>query len=155
MTKEKYIAAEKAFIANFDLKVGDTVKVLRKVKDKEGGWDNVWDEDDMDDSIGEELTIESFSIHAHGITLSNFFDYPYFCLELVSPSNITIELDSGDYNAEVSADGKNVTVGCQEISFETVQKIHNAMIDMQRTFVAPIKKVVKKKVAAKKVARRR
>lgn len=66
------------------LKIGDMVKITRKAKSNEDGWDNNWDKG-MDKYIGKEFVI-SFDAHKHGFRLLNeSYCYPYFILELVNP----------------------------------------------------------------------
>jgi len=64
------------------LKVGDKVRILRKAKDYENGWDNSWAHP-MNRSIGQIDTI--ISVHDNtGIQLkSDGYDYPFFVLRKV------------------------------------------------------------------------
>ncbi len=73
------------------LRVGDTVRVTRKAKDYENGWDNCW-VGEMDDFVGKTFEIigirgESGIILQHAETLPFNFNinprFPYFVLELV------------------------------------------------------------------------
>ena len=67
------------------IKVGDTVKVLRKAKDDEMGWDNSWDSD-MDGYVGRTFQVQrlddgrGFRL-SDGSTGSGCYSFPFFVLE--------------------------------------------------------------------------
>ena len=69
------------------LKVGDKVKILRKVVNYEDGWGNTWNEEVMDDFVGRigkivgELPCAGFQVFCEG--LKGLYRYPYFVLEKV------------------------------------------------------------------------
>ena len=152
---KKYVAAQAAFIANFNLKVGDKVKITHSVKDNYGGWDNVWSSYAMNPSIGKELSVKELPggyNDEDGINLSDGYYYPYFVIQVLdNGKERIIELDSGEYEAEISKDGMDVTIGCQDVSFDTVKKIYDTMVALQK---GAVKASTPKKVAAKKVARK-
>jgi len=72
------------------IKVGDTVKVLRKAKNDEMGWNNTWDSgwtggngvsDSMDNCIGKTFKVSRLEGSA-GITLEGTgYSFPFFVLE--------------------------------------------------------------------------
>lgn len=62
------------------LKVGDTVKVLRKCVDGELGWENVWVEG-MDKAIGQVYTIREITKYGIKVDLCVAYCFPYFVLE--------------------------------------------------------------------------
>ena len=78
--EEIYIKYQKAS----GLKVGDTVKVLRKASSFENGWNNSW-VDKMNSNIGRIDKIRSIGGAAGIILESNIFNYPFFVLEKVTP----------------------------------------------------------------------
>lgn len=63
------------------LKVGDTVRVIRRVKSHQMGWDVHWNSD-MNRSVGKTFRITKDGGWT-GFTLGEWFTYPWFCLELV------------------------------------------------------------------------
>ena len=85
--KEIYIKYQKAS----GLKVGDTVRVLRKASPHENGWNNFW-VDSMNSNIDRIDKIRSID-GAVGITLeSGIFNYPFFVLEKVAPKPKPMEV---------------------------------------------------------------
>ena len=67
------------------IKVGDRVKVLRKAKDYERGWNNTWGFL-MDRSIGKEFIVQDVP-NAAGVRLGGSYSYPWFVLEKVLSIN--------------------------------------------------------------------
>lgn len=126
MTKEKYSQAQEAFIDLTELTVGSKVKILRKAKSYEHGWDQMWYDAIMDKRIGNTLSITN--IHPFkGIQLDSW-NYPFFVLEVISnPKKLPdpIPLNSNnDYRAFFNENG-DIEVGCQTISFDTLKKIYD------------------------------
>jgi len=78
--RERYIRLERR--AGF--KKGDRVRVKKKARTRERGWNNSW-VDDMGVSVGEVFTVQDISEDGTGILLSSDprFWYPYFVLEKV------------------------------------------------------------------------
>lgn len=95
-----YIEAQEAS----GLKIGDIVKVVRKAKDGEKGWDNSWIDDRM--FIGDVGVIKS--IDNEGITIfNNRYKFPYFVLEKVTKEEpkvykyiLTLTSEGGIVNLE-------------------------------------------------------
>lgn len=87
--KEAYMILQK----KSGLKIGDTVKVLRKSKNHELGWDNVWCEEEMDCMVGLEFTIRD--INEYGINLEEL-KFPFFVLEKIkgAPKNLKDEKEA-------------------------------------------------------------
>ena len=78
------------------LKVGDFVKILRKAKDDENGWDNYWSEE-MDTWVGKTGEIIGGS---EGVGLKVFLEeendwwfFPYFVLEKVEDKETPKHVD--------------------------------------------------------------
>lgn len=63
------------------IKKGDSVKVLRKAEDKEGGWRTFW-VPCMDSFVGKTLTVLEDK-GKYGFGLSDHYTYPFFVLELI------------------------------------------------------------------------
>jgi hypothetical protein len=108
--------------ANSGIKVGDTVKVLRKATDYEHGWPNVWAASRMDGMVGGTYKVES--IARGGIRLKSLVDgirwsFPYFVLEAVPPRPPVV---IKGYTVEILAD--RIKVGCVEADFATVEAIY-------------------------------
>ena len=83
--KEKpYEERQAEWIKENDIKVGDKVRIVRKARDNEGGWDNNW-APSMSDAVGKVgCVIED--PRASGIRVETddcSFAYPYFVLEKV------------------------------------------------------------------------
>ena len=79
--------------AECGLKVGDKVKILRKVVNYEDGWGNTWNEKGMDDFVGRIGKIvgkhpyAGFHVFCEG--LEDLYRYPYFVLEKVEEKKLT------------------------------------------------------------------
>lgn len=82
--EEPYPERAKKWIEENDLKVGDYVKIIRKVNDKDGFWNATWI-DEMDDYVDKTLKISKIIESKGYITLENNCIYPYFVLEKVEP----------------------------------------------------------------------
>ena len=73
--------------AECGLKVGDKVKILRKVVDYEDGWGNTWNEKGMDDFVGRigkivgEHPCSGFKVFLE--EKDDWYFFPYFVLEKV------------------------------------------------------------------------
>jgi hypothetical protein len=80
--KKTYIERQRAWVEEVGLKVGDTVKILRKAEADENGWNNNW-ASNMDAYVGKEVKVMQLYPDAdYGIGLGPW-DYPYFVLEKV------------------------------------------------------------------------
>jgi len=90
--EEAYLVMQEAS----GIQVGDTVKVLRKAKDYEMGWNNRWSDFMV---VGQTLKVADIS--EDGIKLAgNFaniarYRYPFFVLEVVKKAH-TITIDGKD-----------------------------------------------------------
>lgn len=121
-TPELYIAAQKEFVKTHSLKVGDEVKVLRKAKTEELGWELGWNEN-MNKLIGQTLKI--YRIHpSKGIRVceSPYFSVPFFVLEPTNMTPVIVKVNE-TYDAEIYGSG-DIKVGCQEVSFENLEAIY-------------------------------
>lgn len=81
ITLNEYLKAQ----AKCGIKVGDTVKVLRKAEDGEQGWDNAW-VGDMNDMIGRRykvMEITGGGIQLRTPALRFTLGFPYFVLQKV------------------------------------------------------------------------
>ena len=91
-----YVALQKAS----GIKVGDTVKVLRKANSHEMGWNNKWTVE-MDEFVGMTFIVEDLRA-ADGIGLMQGncgpYNFPFFVLEMVKPkipNTKIIKIDDG------------------------------------------------------------
>lgn len=82
--KPSYEECAKQWIEENNLKEGDCVKVLRKAKDFESGWDATWN-DLMNKSVCKILKITEVRFCNGHIILEDGYRYPYFVLEKVEP----------------------------------------------------------------------
>ena len=125
MNTDIYKTLHDAIIEETGLKVGDTVKVLRKAKSGELGWSNTWDEG-MDEYVGEELEVKTLKSRS-GVTLvGRYYSYPIHILELIKRGVELPVFDLKDgYEVKVQEDG-SVEVGCQKVSNDLLNKITDA-----------------------------
>ena len=76
------------------LKIGDKVKVVRKVNDFEQGWDNVWNSN---------MKLGTYVIardgKEKGFGMRNDYNYPWFVLEKVEDAKLDI-LDGLDFGGQ-------------------------------------------------------
>ena len=117
-----YAPLHKAYQAQMKLKVGDTVKVMRKPTGGseigESGWD-MWI-DEMNRHVGKTKTIDSIDAD-DGVFCTDGYVYPIFILEKIASARPSFKLDDG-YTAKIEEDG-SLTVGCQHLPYALVQKI--------------------------------
>lgn len=121
-----------------DFNVGDTVKVLRKAKDYELGWANVW-ESDMDDFVGKTFVVKRLA-HDAGVCLTaNGYYFPFFVLEKVKqsvPKSMKILCKAGivtlRYDKDVEVDFSSCGTGNMsdlELVTKTAKKFRKAHQD--------------------------
>ena len=116
------------YILSFEsgLKIGDNVKVLYSVPTRIQGWTESWvaDMNDFIGRVGEILDISAASgckIKLHG--RSDTYWFPFMVLEKAAPTQCEFKLTK-DYTAMVNFENKYIQVGCQTISFETINSLH-------------------------------
>jgi hypothetical protein len=119
--------AYKVMAQNCGIKKGDTVKVLRAAEDHEMGWKNAWIKS-MNACIGKEYEVKKVS-QDEEFYLGGVGWVPFFVLEKTGdckslPASIPLN-DDEEYFAEFMEDG-NISVGCQNISWKTLEKIYEA-----------------------------
>ena len=96
--EEPYAERAKKWIKENDLKKGDYVKVVRKAKDYEDGWDGRWTKE-RDDFIGKVIPVSDIG-ESTGVILSYCccdwagYDFPYFVLEKVEPEPKYVPFES-------------------------------------------------------------
>lgn len=94
--KKSYEERQDEWIKANDIKAGDKVRVLRKAKSYEDGWDNAW-LDSMDKGIGETLTVDGScgdcGIALYGSMFGHWYKFPYFVLEKVEDKPKYTEAD--------------------------------------------------------------
>jgi hypothetical protein len=113
--KQKYIAAQKAWLEMTGLKVGDKVKVTRAFKEGEFGWcgarsGNALAMSRKLSNVGNILTVtEIYGDDDHpedGIALDSYF-YPFFVLEPIqeepslSGSVVEVKINGKSYKATI------------------------------------------------------
>ena len=118
-----YVALQKAS----GIKVGDTVKVLRKANSHEMGWNNKWTVE-MDEFVGKTFIVEDLRA-ADGIGLMQGncgpYNFPFFVLEMVKPkipNTKIIKIDDGfdgtfDVEVALSCSQKRVIITVNGCSF--------------------------------------
>ena len=96
--EEPYAERAKKWIKENGLKKGDYVKVIRKAKDYEDGWDGRWTKE-RDDFIGKVIPVSDIG-ESTGVILSYCccdwagYDFPYFVLEKVEPEPKYVPFES-------------------------------------------------------------
>lgn len=97
--------AYKLMEKNCGLKEGDKVRIMRKAKTRELGWNNVWVEP-MDNVVGKEATVDSVSKHGLGIRFKGMpYYYPWFVLEKIASAPPKIVIDGKEI--EISQESFN------------------------------------------------
>jgi hypothetical protein len=117
---EAYITLQKAS----GIEVGDTVKILRKAKNFEMGWNAHW-APVMDNTVGATFQVKEIC-DLRGIrNPNNSCVYPFFVLKIVKKATkeVTIKLNS-EYSAIISEDG--ITVGCQKFPLSIIDDLAKA-----------------------------
>jgi len=118
-----YTKAQETMVEFLNLKVGDTIKILRAAKNQENGWDLCWNSTKMDNDVGKEFKISK--IHPReGIEYKQNYYVPFFVVQKIAdaPVSATIKISS-EYTAVIS---EGVTkVGCQTIPFSLLEEIYN------------------------------
>lgn len=82
MTNEEYVKMQKMWLKSTGVEPGSWVKVTRKAKTGESGWDNMW-LPEMDEDVGKILQVNG-DCGAKGISLSlphTKMSFPFFVLE--------------------------------------------------------------------------
>ena len=96
--EEPYEERAKKWIKENGLKKGDYVKVTRRAKDYEDGWDGRWTKE-RDDFIGKVIPVSDIG-ESTGVILSYCccdwagYDFPYFVLEKVEPEPEYVPFES-------------------------------------------------------------
>lgn len=115
--------AYKIMSKNCGIKVGDTVKVLRRFKDEENGC-NPYHTREMEGYIGKEGIItdveKDYWTYRVDFDTDNFY-YPFFVLEKIKDGVEPIELDG--YTV-IFKDKGSIEVGRQKLDWETVKEIY-------------------------------
>jgi len=102
--KNAYETLEQGWKQKHNIQIGDRVRVLRKAKSMECGWNNSWTKF-MDDSVGSRQKVMDFGSYSSGLFLGNGYSYPWFVLEKVEEGPVEMTV------AEVcKALGKNVKI---------------------------------------------
>jgi hypothetical protein len=71
-----------------NLQPGDVVRVAYKTESEHRGWNNVWNEDLMDDFIGNEYQVDRIADNRYGVRLIGIpYNFPIYSLELVRRAN--------------------------------------------------------------------
>lgn len=130
MKEEQYKEAHNAFVEEYKLKAGDTIKILRSAKSHEMGWGPVWNKKYMDPMVGQEYKVCDINKY-NGIQVDNEghtkYWFPWFVVEKTKDefSPIVIKNITSDYDASIQEDG-SVKVGCQTVTFEKLEQLFKA-----------------------------
>lgn len=88
--EEAYKVLQAQWVKDNNVEVGDTVRVLRKAKTNELGWQNTWT---PFMKSGQTLRVKSISINNVNLDVTPWgLGYPFFCLEFVKKAEPTIEI---------------------------------------------------------------
>lgn len=148
-TAAQITAAFSLIFAQTGIKEGDKVKVIRWPTEQEvRHFDTDLNYVQEHVNIGEEYEVAEITPEGE-VYLEVYLDddccLPFTCLEKIGESN-KVYIGDGCYDAEVAEDGKTVEVGCQEITFEQVEKVYNKMKVNQEDYA---KKNPRKPIALK------
>ena len=132
MKEVKQLSVHDQFLKEMGLKVGDKVRVLRRGKSNEFGWNDSWVSPAMDSAVGKEYTISSISPSA-GVTFEErLYSFPATVLEKLesgfTPVNVKL---NREYTATITE--KEVEVGCQKIPFKAVIELAEAVKKVMET----------------------
>jgi hypothetical protein len=111
--KEHYAAMQN----ECGIKVGDRVKILRKAKSSEMGWNQVWDPL-MDREIGKEAKVTRICPY-NGILAGHY--YPFFVLEKLEKLPTTFNI--GTYKVTIT--DNDLTFGCTTLSKAQIEELIN------------------------------
>jgi hypothetical protein len=124
-----YIALSKAS----GIKVGDTVKVLRKAKSNEMGWANWWDSGNggagvaasMDNCVGKTFTVSDIGHGTDGIVLEGTgYCFPFFVLEKmpkpkpVVPVEKCIQVNGALVGLKLPTSGERIIIHIDEAGYQ-------------------------------------
>jgi len=125
----KYKAMQGAMVEAMDLKVGDTVKVLRKANDNELGWRCSWNDSAMDRTVGSNYKVDTISEWGVRMDIDGeYYTFPIQVLTKVETNSIKI---SDEYSVIIQKDG-SVKVGCQHISYDVLNSIYDAAVAIRK-----------------------
>lgn len=132
-TKQAYKTLQKAS----GIKVGDTVRVLRRALSYEMGWGTNW-VSDMSKYIGRDFKVSR--VHdTDGVLLNDKWLFPFFVLEVVKskPAFVKVKLND-EYTAEVYSD--KIVVGCQTFDTSIARNLLKAVDKMKHEELQKMKK---------------
>jgi len=133
MKEVKHPSVHSQFLEEMGLKAGDKVRVLRRGKSNEFGWNDSWVSHAMDSAVGNEYTISSIS-PSSGVKFEERlrYNFPVTVLEKLesefTPVNVKL---NREYTATITK--KNVEVGCQKIPFKVVIELAAAVKKVMET----------------------
>lgn len=127
MTEDKFIKAALAFVEMADIKVGSKLKLVKVLDGWEYGWPNSWTCNMFQlDDIGKVFTVSKITSRGELNFVESSYGYPFFAFEVVEkeiPEPIYIN-NEDSYKAKFKGNG-DITVGCQDITFEKLEEIYN------------------------------
>lgn len=118
-------------LEELDLKVGDTIRIVRKVPDREFGWNNSW-APDMDSYIGKEYVVsgtpDNKGIPVTGPSMAYTFRFPAQGVELVKrkPSDIIVSIGAAK-NREVTVSKGTIRSAGENITIKQIQDLYAHM----------------------------
>ncbi len=94
--KEAYKVMQAAWVDLYDVKVGDTVRMLRVAKSEELGWDTCW-VSPMNCRVGQSGVVKTILETDIGVEFEDdWHNFPFFCLEKIKSALHTIAFDGGE-----------------------------------------------------------
>ncbi len=99
--ESNYCERQQEWVKKHKLKEGDKIRVVKKAKSYDNGWNNLWN-DTMDKFINKECIFCGYSVNSIQVKnkeLDDWFNFPYFVLEPINDNQVTytITVDKDRY----------------------------------------------------------
>jgi hypothetical protein len=117
-------------LEELDLKIGDTIRIVRKVPSHEFGWGNIWISE-MDRYVGDEGVVEVANSKGIKTNLSRY-RFPAQGVELVSRAPVikteTVYIGADGDRDVIISNGGTIRSAGESLNIEQLRKLHSALI---------------------------